>query len=119
MSTANPGDMTTASTTPPTTPSTTPPTTPPTTPSRAPATSRILIVSWIILLGSTGGSFWISDVDRGSTASTALGVLGLATLKAHLVAGVFMEMVHAPRVWAFVMSGFLLMLGASLIALLS
>ena len=81
--------------------------------------SRVLLVVWIILLGLTAGSYWISYVDRGSIAATAFGVLALAILKGHLIAGLFMEMIHAPRIWAFAMSGFLLMLGGSLIALFS
>ena len=79
--------------------------------------SRLLLVTWIFLLALTVGSYWISDVDDESGATTAIAVLGLATWKAHLVAGVFMEMRQAPRVWAAVMSGFLLALGGSLIAL--
>jgi hypothetical protein len=83
------------------------------------STARILIVGWLVLLGLTAGSFWISDADGGAVSATALAVLGLATLKAHFVAGLFMEMLHAPRIWAIAMSAFLLMLGGALIALFS
>ncbi len=80
---------------------------------------RTLSLAWVILLGLTAGSFLISDRGNGSMSATALAVIGLATLKAHLVAGLFMELIQAPRIWTVAMSAFLLLLGGSLIVLLS
>ena len=78
---------------------------------------RILTLAWIVLLGLTAGSFWIAEGAGDSKSSTAFAVLGFATLKAHLVAGLFMEMIHAPRIWAVAMSAFLSTLGGALIVL--
>jgi len=72
--------------------------------------ARVLLVTWLGLISLTVGSFWLADAGVGPLpiAATAGGVLGLAVLKSHLIAGVYMEMGKGPRVWAFAMSGFLL-----------
>ena len=46
-------------------------------------------------------------------------VLGIAALKAHFVAGFFMDLVHAPRIWLFLMSGFLVVQAGLIVALFS
>jgi heme/copper-type cytochrome/quinol oxidase subunit 4 len=79
--------------------------------------ARLLFACWIVLLALTVGSFWIADVDIAPHAATAGVVLGIAALKAHLIAGVFMEMLQAPRAWAITLSGFLIALTGLLIAL--
>jgi heme/copper-type cytochrome/quinol oxidase subunit 4 len=79
--------------------------------------ARLLFACWIFLLALTAGSFWIADVDIAPHAATAGVVLGIAALKAHLIAGVFMEMLQAPRAWAIALSGFLVALTGLLIAL--
>ena len=79
--------------------------------------ARLLLATWVFLLGLTAGSFWIADVNSAPGAETAAVVLGIAVLKAHLVMGVFMEMREAPRVWMIAMSTFLLALTGALIAL--
>ena len=81
--------------------------------------ARVLLTVWAVLLALTIGSFWLADVRGAPGAATAIWVLGIATVKAHLIAGAYMEMVHAPRAWAVVMSGFLLLQAALLIALFS
>ena len=79
--------------------------------------ARLLFACWTFLLALTAGSFWIAEVDIGSHATTAGVVLGIAAVKAHLIAGVFMEMIQAPRAWAIALSGFLVALTGLLIAL--
>ena len=82
-------------------------------------TAGLLLATGLILIAMTAGSFWIADLRAAPAAATAGLVLGIAALKAHLVAGVFMEMLHAPRAWAVVMSAFLLLQTAILVALYS
>ncbi len=79
---------------------------------------RWLLVTWAALLTLTAASYWIAEVQVGLGGASARLVLGIAVLKAHLIAGVFMEMLAAPRVWALAMSGFLLGLTGLLVALL-
>jgi cytochrome c oxidase subunit IV len=79
--------------------------------------ARLLFATWVFLLALTAGSFWIADVDSAVGSATAAVVLGIAALKAHLIAGVFMEMLQAPRAWAIAMSVFLVSLAGSLVAL--
>jgi len=79
--------------------------------------ARLLLLCWATLLALTAGSFWIADVDIAAGTASAGVVLGIAALKAHLIAGVFMEMLHAPRAWAAAMSTFLVVLTGLLIAL--
>ena len=81
--------------------------------------ARGLLVVWLVLMALTIGSFWLADVQAAPGAATATWVLGIALLKGHLVAGAFMDLVHAPRVWALAMSGFLVALVALLVALFS
>ena len=80
---------------------------------------RLLFATWVFLLALTAGSFWIADVDVDFAvgSATAAVVLGIAAMKAHLIAGVFMEMLQAPRAWAIAMSVFLVSLAGSLVAL--
>ena len=78
---------------------------------------RLLFATWVFLLALTAGSFWIADVDSAAGSATAAVVLGIAALKAHLIAGLFMEMLQAPRAWAIAMSVFLVSLAGSLVAL--
>ena len=82
--------------------------------------ARVLLVTWVALIASTVGSFWLADAGAASTsrAGTVGWVLGFAALKSLLIAAVFMEMHRGPRVWAFVMSGFLLAEAALLVAIL-
>jgi cytochrome c oxidase subunit IV len=79
--------------------------------------ARLLFATWVFLLALTAGSFWVADVDSAAGTATASVVLGIAALKAHLIAGVFMEMLQAPRAWAIVMSVFLISLAGSLVAI--
>ena len=79
--------------------------------------ARILLICWASLLALTAGSFWLADVDIAPDAATAGIVLGIAVLKAHLIVGIFMEMLNAPRAWAVAMGLFLVTLTGLLIAL--
>jgi hypothetical protein len=79
--------------------------------------ARILTATWIVLVSLTVGSFWLADPS--TRASGAAGwVIGFATLKSHVIAGVFMEMRRGPLVWAAVMSGFLIAEAALIIVVL-
>ena len=78
-----------------------------------------LLATGLFLIAMTAGSYWIADGRAGPAAATAGLVLGIAALKAHLVAGVYMEMLQAPRAWAVVMSVFLVFQALMLIALYS
>ena len=82
--------------------------------------ARALLATWLVLVAFTLGSFWLADAGAApnSTAGTVGWVLGFAALKSNLIAVVFMEMRHGPRVWAFAMSGFLLAEAALLFAIL-
>lgn len=82
--------------------------------------ARVLLVTWVALIASTVGSYWLSDPGAAATsrAGTAGWVLGFATLKGLLIAAVFMEMRHGPRVWAVAMGGFLLAEAALIFAIL-
>ena len=82
--------------------------------------ARVLLVTWVVLIAATVGSFLLADAGASpdSNAGTAGWVLGFAALKGLLIAAVFMEMWHGPRVWAFVMSAFLLAEAALLFAIL-
>lgn len=79
--------------------------------------ARLLFACWIFLLALTAGSFWIAEVNLSADSAIAGVVLGIAALKAHLIAGVFMEMLQAPRIWAIALSAFLLALTGLLVAL--
>jgi len=68
--------------------------------------ARVLGATWIVLVGLTLGSFWLAR--SSPTTGAAAWVLGVAALKGHLIAGIFMEMRRGPRVWAAAMSLFLL-----------
>jgi len=78
--------------------------------------ARLLLGIWLALLALTAGSLWIADIDIAADAATAAVVLGIAALKAHLIAGVFMELLQAPRAWAITMSAFLVGLTGLLVA---
>ena len=80
----------------------------------------VLLVTWIALIASTVGSFWVADAGASpvSGAGTAGWVLGFAAVKGILITTVFMEMRHGPRVWAIGMCGFLLAEAALLFAIL-
>ena len=71
--------------------------------------ARILLVTYFVLIASTVGSFWLADAGAASTSrvGTTGWVLGFGAMKGLVIAGVFMEMRHGPRVWAFGMTGFL------------
>lgn len=75
--------------------------------------ARILALTWLALMAMTLGTF------RAGTegAATAGVVLAIATLKAHLIAAVFMELLRAPRVYAVLMSAFLLAQAVGTVAL--
>ena len=79
--------------------------------------TRLLLAVCAILLALTAGSYWIAEGASGAQAATATVVLGIAALKAHLIAGVYMEMRTAPRAWAITMSLFVVGLVGLLIAL--
>ena len=79
--------------------------------------ARTLTATWAVLISLTFGSFWLAD-PSASISSTAVWILGLATLKSHIIAGVFMEMRRGPLVWAVAMSGFLIAEAALIITLL-
>ncbi len=78
---------------------------------------RHVLVTWMVLLGATLGSYWIAEGNRAAGGSTAAWVVGIALAKAHLVVGVFMEMIRAPRVWGIAMSLFLCIQAAVLVLL--
>ncbi|MGH0034201.1 MAG: cytochrome C oxidase subunit IV family protein [Myxococcota bacterium] len=78
--------------------------------------ARGLLVTWVVLVSLTVGSFRLSG-SEASTFEVTAWILGFATLKGHLIGGVFMEMRRAPRVWATAMSGFLVA-EAALIAII-
>ncbi len=82
--------------------------------------ARVLLVTWVAVIASTAGSFWLAapGASPDATVGTAGWVLGFAALKSLLIGAVFMEMRHGPRVWAFAMSVFLLGEGALLFAIL-
>ncbi|MBW2241153.1 MAG: cytochrome C oxidase subunit IV family protein [Deltaproteobacteria bacterium] len=75
----------------------------------------VLLATGCLLLALTAWSYWIAET--GTT--TAWFVLGIAVLKAHFIAGIFMELHAAPRVWAVSLSVFLFTLASVLIALFS
>jgi heme/copper-type cytochrome/quinol oxidase subunit 4 len=80
--------------------------------------ARLLLAVWIALVGLTLGSFWLADTGEPSASGATTWVLAFATLKSHLIAGIFMEMRRGPRAWAAVMSGFLLVEAALIVAIL-
>lgn len=82
--------------------------------------ARVLLITWVALIALSLGSFWLADAGAVSTsmAGTTGWVLGFAVLKSLLIAAVFMEMRHGPRVWAFGMSGFMLAEAALLFVIL-
>ncbi len=68
----------------------------------------------------TFASYRFAEAEgNGPRVATATLVLGIATIKAHLIGAVYMELTHAPRVWAIAMSVYLLLLGGLLIGLFS
>jgi hypothetical protein len=97
------------------------------------AQARVLLGCWLLLLALTAGSFWSAeggtvlgvgegrDPMRGFEASRSAVavVLGLAAIKAQLIAGVFMELFQAPRVWAVGMAVFIVSLASALILVLT
>jgi hypothetical protein len=80
--------------------------------------ARTLTATWALLVSLTLGSFWLADPSAPISNATGW-ILGIATLKSHVIAGVFMEMRRGPRVWAAVMSGFLIAEVALVIMILS
>jgi heme/copper-type cytochrome/quinol oxidase subunit 4 len=79
--------------------------------------ARALLATWLFLIALTIGSFAWAGVGAAADSGTAAWVLGLAAVKAHLIAGTFMEMRRGPRAPAVVMSGFLLAEAAVIVAL--
>ena len=80
----------------------------------------LLLGCWIVLIALTIASFGFAeghDDANGPRAATAALVLGLAAMKAHLIAGLYMELLRAPRAWAIAMSAYLVALAALLIFL--
>ena len=73
---------------------------------------------WLALMALTFGTWRIADGGAWTGASAAALILGIAVAKCHLIAGVFMELRTAPRLWAAVVSAYLLVLGGGLLALL-
>lgn len=69
---------------------------------------RILVFTWLLLMTLTVGSYALSDPGRAAAAGATPWLLAFALLKSHLIAGVYMEMRHGPRVWLVLMSGFLI-----------
>jgi heme/copper-type cytochrome/quinol oxidase subunit 4 len=70
--------------------------------------ARILVATWVTLIGFTIGSFWVSDASAIAPGFTTAWLLAFAVVKSHLIAGIFMEMNRGPVAWAVLMSGFLL-----------
>jgi len=99
------------------------------------AEARVLFGCWLVLLALTAGSFGLAeggmilglgdepepDPARGFHGSwlAVAAVLGIAAIKAQLIAGVFMELIQAPRVWAVAMAGFIVSLAGVLILILT
>lgn len=79
---------------------------------------RVLLATWFVLVSLTVASFWLSDGQSASSARAVVWLLGIATLKSHLIAVIFMEMRTAPVAWAVVMSGFLVAEAALVVAIL-
>jgi len=80
----------------------------------------LLLLCWVILLALTFASYRFAETGgSGPRAATATLVLGIAAIKAHLIGALYMELIHAPRVWAIGMSAYLLLLSGSLIWLFS
>jgi hypothetical protein len=79
---------------------------------------RILIATWAVLMALTLGSLRIAEAVAVRESESTLWLLAFATLKGHLIAAIFMEMRCAPRVWAVVMSGFLIAEAALVFAIL-
>ena len=80
----------------------------------------ILLACWVTLIALTIASFGFAeghDDTDGPRAATAALVLGLAAIKAHLIAGLYMELLRAPRAWAIAMSAYLVALATLLVFL--
>jgi caa(3)-type oxidase subunit IV len=86
--------------------------------SRTQRDARILAVVWLALMAFTLATWRIAEGGSWTGARAAALILGIAVAKCHLIAGVFMELRTAPRVWAVLMSFYLLALGGGLLALL-
>lgn len=87
-------------------------------PERTRRDAGILVAVWLALMVATLVTWQISE--RGAwtgEGATAL-ILAIAVVKCQLVAGVYMELLSAPRVWAAVMGLALLALGGGLLAVL-
>ena len=69
---------------------------------------RILLLTWLVLMALTVGSYALSDIGRASSAGATPWLLAFAVLKSHLIAGIYMEMRHGPRIWLALMSSFLI-----------
>lgn len=69
---------------------------------------RTLFVAWLALMALTVGSYALSDPARAPGASATSWLLSFAVFKSHLIAGIYMEMWHGPRVWLVLMSSFLI-----------
>ncbi len=80
--------------------------------------ARVLWVVWIALIALTLGSYRLSMPGVAAAAGASAWLIGVAALKGHLIAGVFMELRRGPLVWAVLMSGFLVAEAALVIAIL-
>ena len=82
--------------------------------------SRWLLIpgnrAWVLLIGATAIAFWMRE---GGLAGPAIGAttLAIAYSKGRLVVLDFMELRHAPRLWRYLLEGWLLLV-SGLIAMI-
>lgn len=81
--------------------------------------ARLLLVTWSVLVALTLGGYRLADPGAAPDVQTSTWLLAFATVKGHLIAGVFMEMRHGPWIWAAVMSLFLVAESALVASVLS
>jgi len=87
-------------------------------PERVAKARLILFATWILLVGLTIGSVWLSESDNLTSIVVTRVTLGAALLKGHLIAGIYMEMRDGPIAWALAMSGFLVFQTTLLVVIL-
>lgn len=84
-------------------------------PAPSPATPRAAHLVYAFLLAATGLTWFLGETGAAGPAVMAV-LMGAALLKGLAVAGEFMELRHAPRLWQAVVAGWLIFVTGCLAA---
>ena len=67
--------------------------------------------AWLVLMLATLLTWWLGEIGAAGTRAIAT-MLVIAFIKGRLVILDFMELRHAPRLWRFLLEGWMLLVGS-------